>query len=223
MLEPKLKASFLNLIVNIGDHPKDIYDALDTFFTEDLLELEDGEVKRSLTIIELPKILQIQIQRVQFDRVKLIPVKSNDPIPFGEKLYMDRYLETDDETIINKRQEVFNWRRRVVELNERKSILTLVNDQGMTNKDVLITTRDFLKSENVKELGVTVDMNTLEILDLEIERIQTELEAINNELEVLQNNITQQFKGFEKIGYSIFAVFIHRGQASFLWSLLDLY
>ncbi|ONH76392.1 Ubiquitin carboxyl-terminal hydrolase 2 [Pichia kudriavzevii] len=207
--------SFLNLIVNIGDHPKDIYDALDTFFTEDLLELEDGEVKRSLTIIELPKILQIQIQRVQFDRVKLIPVKSNDPIPFGEKLYMDRYLETDDETIINKRQEVFNWRRRVVELNERKSILTLVNDQGMTNKDVLITTRDFLKSENVKELGVTVDMNTLEILDLEIERIQTELEAINNELEVLQNNITQQFKGFEKIGYSIFAVFIHRGQASY--------
>ncbi|GMF07557.1 unnamed protein product [Ambrosiozyma monospora] len=101
---------FLNLIVNIGDHPKDIYDALDTYFTEDLLQLDDGEVKRSLTITELPNILQIQIQRVQFDRVRLIPVKSIEPLPFEEQLYMDRYMETENQELIDKTTEVFHWR-----------------------------------------------------------------------------------------------------------------
>ncbi|GMG18697.1 unnamed protein product [[Candida] boidinii] len=97
---------FLSLLVNVGDHPKDIYDALDTYFTEDLMSLDDGEVKRSLTITELPKILQIQIQRVQFDRERGIPFKSIEPLPFKEKLYMDRYMDTDDQTIISKRHEL---------------------------------------------------------------------------------------------------------------------
>jgi ubiquitin carboxyl-terminal hydrolase 25/28 len=207
--------SFLNLIVNIGDHPKDIYDALDTYFTEDLLDLEDGEVKRSLTIIELPNILQIQIQRVQFDRERLIPVKSNEPIPFDEKLYMDRYLETDDETLINKRKEIFHWRRRVVELNRQKEEIMKTNEQGMTIRDVMKTTRDYLKSDLIAELGISIDMNTLEVLDLEIDRLDTEITNITNELNTLQRNISQQFQGFNKVGYSIFAIFIHRGQASY--------
>lgn len=207
--------SFLNLIVNIGDHPKDIYDALDTFFTEDLLELENEEVKRSLTISELPNILQIQIQRVQFDRVRLIPVKSNDPIPFEEKLYMDRYLETDDETVIRKRKEIFHWRRRVELLTRKREEIMKTNEQGMTIRDIMKTTRDYLKSDSVKQLGIPVDMNTLEILDLEIDRLELEISSINNELETLQYNISEQFKGFNKVGYSIFAIFIHRGQASY--------
>lgn len=207
--------SFLNLIVNIGDHPKDIYDALDTFFTEDLLELEDGEVKRSLTIMELPNILQIQIQRVQFDRERLIPVKALDPIPFEEKLYMDRYLETEDEVLIQKRVEIFHWKRRVQELTEKRKEILMANEQGMTIRDVLMSTRNYLTSDAIKKLDLPIDMNTLEVLDLEIDRLDNALLGINNELEMLQNNISQQFTGFNKIGYSIFAIFIHRGQASY--------
>lgn len=207
--------SFLNLIVNIGDHPKDIYDALDTYFTEDLLDLEDGEVKRSLTITELPKILQIQIQRVQFDRVRLMPVKSNDPIPFSNQLYMDRYLETEDQTIITKRQEVFHWRRRVGELNKKREEIQNCNEQGMTIRDALKTTRSYLQSSSLKEVGISVENNTFEVLDSEIERLDTELSSINTELEDLQLKISRQFECFDKVGYSIFAIFIHRGQASY--------
>lgn len=207
--------SFLNLIVNIGDHPKDIYDALDTYFTEDLIKLEDGEVKRSLTITELPKILQIQIQRVQFDRVRLMPVKSNDPIPFSEKIYMDRYLETDNQTIITKRQEIFDWRRRVEELNKRRDQIQSCNEQGLTTKEVLKATRDYLQSEAVKELGINIDNNTLEVLDKQIQDLDDESASINSELEELQSKISRQFEGFNDVGYSIFGIFIHRGQASY--------
>ncbi|GMM47562.1 ubiquitin-specific protease [Pichia kluyveri] len=207
--------SFLNLIVNIGDHPKDIYDALDTFFTQDLIELEDGEVKRSLTILELPKILQIQIQRVQFDRVRLIPVKSNEPIPFEEKLYMDRYLETDDQIIINKREEVFNWRRRVEDLNIRKNEILKVNDQGLNMLDVLQTTHDYLKSLAVQEEGINIEENTINVIEREITKLKEEKVSILKEIEELDNKINLQFSGFNKVGYSIFAIFIHRGEASY--------
>ncbi|VEU20709.1 DEKNAAC101529 [Brettanomyces naardenensis] len=206
---------FLNLIVNIGDHPKDIYDALDTYFTEDLLQLDNEEVKRSLTITELPDILQIQIQRVQFDRVRLIPVKSTEPIPFEEKLYMDRYMDTDDETVIAKRKEVFHWRRRIEELNRRRSALTLTNQHGLTAREALEATKQFLRSDTMNQVGVLVDENTLDVLENQIKKIDEELNGLKLEVQDLQAKISHQFDGFNKIGYSNFAIFIHRGQASY--------
>jgi len=66
-----------------------------------------------VTLIDLPPILQIQLQvncffphpssrtltllqRVQFNRETLQPYKSQSYIRFGESLYMDRYLEDAD-------------------------------------------------------------------------------------------------------------------------------
>ena len=214
--KPRTKIErFLNLIVNIGDHPKDIYDALDTYFTEDLLELENEEVKRSLTITELPSILQIQIQRVQFDRVRLMPVKSTEPIPFGEKLYMDRYMDTDDQSIVNKRESVFHWRRELESLKRRKAVLTKVDDMGLGPKDVLESTRQFLQSNIINQVGVLVDENTLQILEHEQQKIDKELAEINSKVESLESLISKQFADLKSIGYSIFAIFIHRGEASY--------
>ncbi|GME89809.1 unnamed protein product [[Candida] boidinii] len=206
---------FLSLLVNVGDHPKDIYDALDTYFTEDLMSLDDGEVKRSLTITELPKILQIQIQRVQFDRERGIPFKSIEPLPFKEKLYMDRYMDTDDQTIISKRHEVFHWRHKIRELNNRKSLINHRDENGFTAREALMGTRDLLKSELLIESGVLVDSNTIEVLQNQVEKIDEELKNINNEIQSLETKIYTQFDQFTKIGYSIFAIFIHRGQASY--------
>jgi len=214
--KPRTKIErFLNLIVNIGDHPKDIYDALDTYFTEDLLKLEEEEVKRSLTITELPSILQIQIQRVQFDRVRLMPVKSTEPIPFGEKLYMDRYMDTDDKNIIDKREKVFHWRRELECLKKRKVILTKVDERGLSPKDALQSTKQFLQSSIINQVGVLVDENTLEILDHEQEKIDKELTEINSKIDALESLISKQFAELKSIGYSIFAIFIHRGEASY--------
>lgn len=214
--KPRTKIErFLNLIVNIGDHPKDIYDALDTYFTEDLLDLDEEEVKRSLTITQLPNILQVQIQRVQFDRVRLMPVKSTEPLPFGEKLYMDRYMDTDDKELISKRREVFHWRRRINALKERRQALVKTNKFGLNVKESLVSTKEFLESEITNQIGVLVDENTLEVLEQEIKKLDDEYSALNKEIDELEDKITRQFSDFKKIGYSIFAIFIHRGQASY--------
>ncbi|KAG7749121.1 hypothetical protein KL911_005206 [Ogataea haglerorum] len=206
---------FLNLIVNIGDHPRDIYDALDTYFTEDLLQLDNEEVKRSLTITELPKILQIQIQRVQFDRERLMPVKSIEPLPFKENLYMDRYMETTDSELISKRKEVFMWKRQIAELQERRRKLTEPNEHGLALRDALDSTSQFLKSQILNDIGVLVNSDILEVLDEQISKIDEQLNFIKSEVERLQNLITNQFSDLTNIGYSVFAIFIHRGQASY--------
>ena len=117
--------------------------------------------------------------------------------------------------IINKRKEIFQWRRRVEELSKIKADLNSTSNHGMTTKDVLKTTRDYLKSDAVQLLQVTTDMNTLEVLDTEIERLEKQMVSTNDELELLQRKINDQFAGFNKVGYSIFAIFIHRGQASY--------
>ncbi|ODV95123.1 hypothetical protein PACTADRAFT_42612 [Pachysolen tannophilus NRRL Y-2460] len=208
---------FLSLLVNIGDHPKDIYDALDTYFTEDIINLDDGQVKRTLTIAELPKILQIQIQRVQFDRERYMPVKSIDPIPFEEKIYMDRYMETDDDEIIEKRKEVFNWKKEIANLNSVKAKLSEKIDGTQYNaKDSLTVLKNYLESGTLDNFeGISVKPETIATLNALIERIFAKETSLNNELAVLQNNIAQQFTNFNKIGYSIFAIFIHRGEASY--------
>ena len=37
---------FFSLIINVSDHPKSIYDALDYYFNEDVVKLDEGLVKK---------------------------------------------------------------------------------------------------------------------------------------------------------------------------------
>ncbi|CDK29465.1 unnamed protein product [Kuraishia capsulata CBS 1993] len=206
---------FLSLLVNIGDHPKDIYDALDTYFTEDLMNLDDGEVKRSLTITELPKILQIQIQRVQFDRERGMPFKSIEPLPFDEKLYMDRYLETEDAEIIQKRKQVFDWKREIQSLSQKKNSLNSRNASGLTALEALEVSKAYLDSDVFQKHGILVDENTISVLDSQIKLLTEELSTIDQTLTSLREKCMTQFKDLKNVGYSIFAIFIHRGEASY--------
>jgi ubiquitin carboxyl-terminal hydrolase 25/28 len=116
---------FSSLLVDVAAGPRDIYEAFDSYFGEEALE--DGHTRRSVTISELPPILQVQIQRVQFDRILNQPFKSLALLKFDEVIYMDRYLDTGDPEVINKRREVWSWRveigalkRKLEEINSRQ-------------------------------------------------------------------------------------------------------
>lgn len=109
---------FSSLLVDVADGPKDIYEALDSYFGEDIMALESGETRRSVTISELPPILQIQIQRVQFDRVLNRPFKSLARLKFDETIFLDRYLSSDDVELTQKRRQVWAWRSELKNLNK---------------------------------------------------------------------------------------------------------
>ncbi len=206
---------FLSLLVNVADHPQNIYDALDSYFQEDIVKLDDGEFKRNLTITHLPPILQVQIQRVGFDREKLIAVKNISPLPFPRSIYMDRYLDTNDEEILTKRSEIISFKVRIKMLKKRLEHLTDRSVNGIALRDNLVTTRQWLNSKDVVESGLKIKPETIHILEKQIETVNVQIGSIEDKIKALEQQVNSRFKEMENCKYNIFAVFIHRGEANY--------
>ncbi|GEQ72194.1 hypothetical protein JCM33374_g5880 [Metschnikowia sp. JCM 33374] len=207
---------FFSLIINVGDHPRDIYDALDNYFGENIVNLEEGKVKMSATISKTPEILQFHVQRVLFDRDRLMAYKSLEVIPFGENIYLDRYLDTEDTEVLNKRQEVFEWKTEISKLSEEKlSISRADPDTKLSVVDSLNSTLKYLKTKVLEHDTLHIKQETIDAIQHQIELLKIRLQSINTRIENLQQKITNQFKSYKKFGYTLFAVFIHRGEASY--------
>ncbi|MCH0629140.1 hypothetical protein JNB11_04090 [Kocuria palustris] len=258
-----LTERFFSLIINISEHPKDIYDSLDTYFSEDLVELDGGKCRKLVTILELPDVLQFHVQRVMFDRERLVAYKALDPIPFGEHIYLDRYLDSDDAQMIARRAEVFTWKQKISFLRDERSKITMPNPSTkllildslkgvksymtklssqehstkgalnsspntMINESYTVEDDDssdiemqecdskeeHLRGVDTEQLSsLTVSESTINFIDRAIEELEMKLKEIDAEILDLQSKVSVQFDDYNKVGYSVFAIFIHRGEA----------
>ncbi|KAG0664946.1 ubiquitin-specific protease ubp2 [Maudiozyma exigua] len=209
---------FLSLLVNVSDHPRDIYDALDSSFQDEYLTMEEyGDVKRTVSVTLLPTILHVQIQRVYYDRERFMPFKSIEPVPFTNKLYMDRYVETDNQELLEKKIETSKMKERLRYLHNRRKELLNRNKFGLSRKEAYMETIKFLKSDTLEktDIDVTDNEETINGLNQLIEDVNNELNSIYTEINDLEGKISHQFDKFHNIGYTLFAVFIHRGEASY--------
>lgn len=208
---------FVSLLVNVGDHPKNVYDALDQYFKDDVLQLEDGDVKRTLAIKELPVVLQIQIQRVYYDREKFMPFKSIEPLPFRDTIYMDRYMDTQDAEMQQKRQEAAKYKNELESLKLRQKALLEKNGNGMSFKTSLLETERFLESGVLEQNAIEIQKkdSALKAIESMLLKIDNELSEIYSRITALDQKLSSHFDNFKELGYSLFAVFIHRGEASY--------
>ncbi|QLQ78402.1 hypothetical protein HG537_0A06490 [Torulaspora globosa] len=211
---------FSSLLVNIGDHPKDIYDALDLYFSDERLSMaEYGEVRRTVAATKFPRILQIHIQRVYYDRERFMPFKSIEPLPFNEVLYMDRYSDSQDPNLLNKKKEVETMKTKLATLKRRQRELLSVNELGLSRKAAFIETINYLKSDALQTPTDTCSeekrSNIIKQLTQATTDIDNELTSLYHQISNLETKISKQFDEFQTIGYSLFAVFIHRGEASY--------
>ena len=209
---------FLSLLVNIGDRPKDVYDALDSYFRDEYLKMEEyGDVKKSLVVTAFPTILQIQIQRVYYDREKCMPFKSIQPLPFSDMLYMDRYAETDNQELIKTKEEMTKLKEELKCMKKRQQELLSRNELGLSRKEALLETKKLLTSDVLESQGIHTENKELliEQLNNALKSVDTELSQLYNSIIALESKIGYQFDKFQDIGYSLFAVFIHRGEASY--------
>lgn len=207
---------FFSLIINVSDHPKDIYDALDNYFIEDIMNLEEGKVKKSTTITELPEILQFHVQRVLFDRERLMAYKSLEVIPFKETIYLDRYLDTDDEELKRRRLQVYEWKAETKRLLEEKDALLQIDPETKLSAiDSLQATKKFLETKLSEFPELSVNSETIEAIGEQIKEFKDKLQSIHDEVRILQDKSSQQFVDYQKVGYTLFAIFIHRGEASY--------
>ncbi|SPO24433.1 related to UBP2 - ubiquitin-specific proteinase [Ustilago trichophora] len=116
---------FKILPIDVLEEGRDVYDGFDGFFDSDTFVATSGAVqRRSVTLLSAPPLLQIQLQRVQYDRVTMRAFKSQAHLDMPETLYVDRYMDLDpsdggNAVRIVKRLDYQAKRRRTEELRAK--------------------------------------------------------------------------------------------------------
>lgn len=100
--------------------PRDIYAALDGAFDAQDVTMKDGSFVQYTSIAHLPPILQIQVQRVQYDVENKKTYKSEAHLQLRETIHLDRYVDAKEPMLLRRRQETWKWKERLKQLEEKK-------------------------------------------------------------------------------------------------------
>ena len=109
--------------VNAHGGPIDIYAALDGAFDVEEVTVAGGIEPKYSTISQLPPVLQVHIQRGQYDSANKKQFKSIAHIQLRETIYLDRYVDTTNQDIISQREQSWGWKRELVQLKLRREKL----------------------------------------------------------------------------------------------------
>ncbi|KAG0146217.1 hypothetical protein CROQUDRAFT_44674 [Cronartium quercuum f. sp. fusiforme G11] len=215
---------FAYLLVDVAEEGRDLYDALDRVFDESEVDVEDGKAIRRVGLVHLPPILQIQLQRVQFDRSTHTVFKSNAYLKFEEKLRMDRYLEPepDDEAGIERRARTLGCRKEIESLRCRVKELTANVAGGKRTSSALL--RDLHTILNLTTpiptlaefFGDLIGPEEVNFLATEADAIEEEVERVNKRVAGLKEEVEEMWKMESRQGceYRLVSLFMHRGTAS---------
>ena len=117
---------FSDIKVQVSD-PRDIYDALDAAFDEEEVEVGTSRESQFTTISILPPILQIHVSRAQFNKEKGTPFKSNHHLAFRETIFMDRYMDTDDKELRQRKSDCWSWKKDLIRMEKQENELRKTN------------------------------------------------------------------------------------------------
>jgi len=195
---------FSHLPVNVTHDSFDLYDGLSGYF-DDVVEYEGKRARMEVTLVELPPILQIQLQRVQFDRETVQAYKSHTYVKFGETISMDRFL---DDAPSNKRTTSKILQRELNGCRER--IHALSRGPHAPYGAAITTTLNFLE----KQEGVSLpeaDEELLASLKEESTGVDEEIEKCRARSTQLKAQLEELWADQNRAEYDLTAVFIHRG------------
>ncbi|KIO24008.1 hypothetical protein M407DRAFT_104243 [Tulasnella calospora MUT 4182] len=194
---------FSQLLVNVDDEGYDLYDGISGRF-DDNIDFEGKQAHMDTSIVDLPPILQVQLQRVQFNRETLEAYKSNAYVKFGESLFMDRFLAQADPQKKARSKEI---ERKLRSCRERLSELT--KGTGIPYDKALTNTYNMITQQNLFPL----DADLLHDLGTESELLKAELAQCREEAASLKAALEELWKDDRKVEYELSSVFIHRGSS----------
>ena len=109
--------------VDVASGSRDIYAALDGAYDVQEVEVGGGVEPQYTSISRLPPVLQIHVQRVQFNLTTRSSFKSNNHLQLKETIYMDRYMDSDDPELLERRQQCWQWKKQLLRLENRREQL----------------------------------------------------------------------------------------------------
>lgn len=194
--------------------PRDIYEALDVVFDEQIVEIDNTTTPQHASIAKLPPVLQIQIQRTAYDPVKQTAWKNRNAVVFPETIYLDRYMDSSDHnsTLMSRRRQAWEWKSELRSLEARQAALS--GEASMAAAEALMEVKKFvhvLQEDEVDEDFLKVEVS--EELEDTSGDIFAELEGISEQVTSLKQKLNEQFTNMHEYEYKLQTVFIHRGEA----------
>ena len=117
----RTKEEFISDIkVDVASGPRDIYAALDGAYDVQQVEVGGALEPQFTSISQIPPVLQVHVQRAQFDLEKKTSFKSNHHLELKDTVYMDRYMDLGDQDLMQRRKECWAWKEEIKVLEERK-------------------------------------------------------------------------------------------------------
>lgn len=201
--------AFKSVPVTLLRDSYDLYDALDTFFDDAHVETSEGSVQRTITLKEAPPLLQIHVQRVQYDRVWQRVVKNQALLALPDTLYVDRYMSTDVPTQMALRRETHARRQCIAQLREQVAIL----DSAAPALEQVSGALPHLAGadEALRALVREHDPNELAI---EAQRVRSEAQTLRGQMAELREANHASWRNEQGVPYELASVFMHRGEAT---------
>ncbi|KAL4865989.1 hypothetical protein BDV12DRAFT_173679 [Aspergillus spectabilis] len=209
--------------IDVATGPRDIYAAIDGAFDIQKVNVEDSVAEQYATISKLPPILQIQVQRVQFDAVKKRSFKSTHHLDLKETIYLDRYMDTRQPEILDRRKQTWEWKDNLRKLEARRAeLLRQTESDGLDTaallnsaRDILINLNEMKENPETSDDAIDVDAELLPELNRLAQGAQEELKHLEQEIKNTQTLITSQFVDSKHLPYRLYAVFVHHGSVEF--------
>ncbi|RDW60418.1 ubiquitin-specific protease UBP2 [Aspergillus mulundensis] len=209
--------------IDVATGPRDIYAAIDGAFDIQKVSVENSVAEQYATISKAPPILQIQVQRVQFDAVKKRSFKSTHHLDLKETIYLDRYMDTLNPEILRRRKQTWEWKDHVRKLEARQSeLLRQTESDGLDTATLLNSARDILndlsemkQDPDTARDAINVDPALAPELDRLAQAAHDELKVLDQEITEYQAMISSQFDYSRQLAYRLYAVFVHHGSVEF--------
>lgn len=124
--------------VDVAHGPRDIYGAIDGAFDVQKIMVDNSVAEQFASISRIPPILQVHVRRTQFDPVKKATFKSTNHLGLLETIYMDRYMDTKNPDLLNRRIQCWEWKASLETLEARREKLLRTKVQNYFQRIILI-------------------------------------------------------------------------------------
>ncbi|KAH9019093.1 hypothetical protein EDB84DRAFT_1625466 [Lactarius hengduanensis] len=196
---------FSILPVSVSDEGYDIYDGLSNYF-HSTAQLDSNTVSMEITLVDLPPVLQIQLQRVQWDRETGQSWKSQAYVKFGETICMDRFLDSANPDKKARSKAILS---ELSKCHDRIHLLKTGQHAPFTS--ALSNTHDILKGLQETMLLPELDDQLLSDLAAERDYVSDELDLLRGSAASMKLELEEIWREEHEAVYELTSVFVHRG------------
>lgn len=214
---PHIKEETFQMIpITLLPETDSLYDALDTFFDDEALLGADGQtVQRTVRLCDAPPLLQLQVQRVQYDRTRHRAVKNQARLALEDTLFLDRYMDLDtaphDDAAHARHHATQADRRAMARLRTRLAEVWGEQESKSVPAQLTALAHSLPSLPRSDALQKLLTPQHLAQLPHAADALRAEAGAVRQELEATRAQIQARWAPHQHIAYQLAAVFMHRG------------